>query len=83
MKNSQVTDWAAFAEALRRRGTRHLDLRNIVVPVDGGDLGYTHLATVESLLSLELTRVSMRTLRCLLGTLKGLKVCSAHITPTT
>lgn len=32
MKNSQATDWAGLMSALRRHGTRHLDLRKILLP---------------------------------------------------
>lgn len=31
MKNSQVTDWDAFAETLKMRGTQHLDLRKMLI----------------------------------------------------
>lgn len=31
MKNSQVTDWDAFAETLKIRGTQHLDLRKMLI----------------------------------------------------
>ncbi|XP_054261974.1 uncharacterized protein LOC128985973 isoform X2 [Macrosteles quadrilineatus] len=32
MKNSQVKDWEGFAATLRRTGTRHLDLRKMLMP---------------------------------------------------
>jgi len=32
MKNSQVKDWEGFASTLRRNGTRHVDLRKMLMP---------------------------------------------------
>lgn len=31
MKNSQVKDWEGFSATLKRTGTKHLDLRKILV----------------------------------------------------
>lgn len=31
MKNSQVKDWEGFAATLKRTGTKHLDLRKILI----------------------------------------------------
>lgn len=32
MKNSQVNDWSGLTSALKRHGTRHLDLRKVLIP---------------------------------------------------
>lgn len=32
MKNSKVNDWSGLTNALKRHGTRHLDLRKILIP---------------------------------------------------
>ncbi|XP_077283385.1 uncharacterized protein LOC143909336 [Arctopsyche grandis] len=60
MKNSQVNDWEGLAGALKRHGTRHLDLRKMLLPSEVPDQVWDqfteHIATVDSLLRIDLCR---------------------------
>lgn len=37
MKNSQVNDWSGLAQTLKRNGTKHLDLRKMLLPANSDD----------------------------------------------
>lgn len=55
MKNSPVNDWAGFARTLRANGTRHLDMRKMLLSGGGGPVEdqwqafIDHIAPVEQL----------------------------------
>lgn len=59
MKNSQVTDWDGFAETLRNKGTKHLDLRKMLIVGEANNI-WTQFVNViprvKSLVKLELCR---------------------------
>ncbi|GBP53763.1 hypothetical protein EVAR_84246_1 [Eumeta japonica] len=52
MKNSQVNNWAGLCAALRRHGTRRLDLRKMLLPANDADFWRQfahHIASVDTL----------------------------------
>lgn len=52
MKNSPVNDWSGFARALRANGTRHLDMRKMLLggrPDDQWEEFVQNISTVEQL----------------------------------
>lgn len=54
LKNSRVRDWDGLAATLRQTGTRHLDLRKMLMPPDetAGDMWTRYAAAVDRLNSL-------------------------------
>lgn len=69
MKNSQANDWSGLMTALRRHGTKHLDLRKILIPstLDWNDF-ITHICHVPDLRSLHLCRCPAEVVTALLET---------------
>lgn len=78
MKNSQVSDWAGLMSALRRHGTRDLDLRKILIPssLDWNDF-VTHIARVPDLETLHLCRCPTEVVTALLETNTNLRSLNA------
>lgn len=64
MKNSRVRDWEGVSQTLRRVGTRHLDLRKIIIPDKSDSLRsmwsdfIKSIAKVNTLVKLDLCRCS-------------------------
>lgn len=69
MKNSQANDWAGLMTALRRHGTKHLDLRKILIPstLDWNDF-ITHICRVPELQTIHLCRCPAEVVTALLET---------------
>lgn len=78
MKNSQTNNWAGFMAALRRHGTRHLDLRKILIApsLDWNDF-ITHISQVPELESLHLCRCPSEVVTALLETNTNLRSLNA------
>lgn len=78
MKNSQATDWAGLLATLRRRGTRHLDLRKILIPstLDWNDF-INHIDRVPDLERVDLCRCPAEVVTALLETNAGLHTINA------
>lgn len=78
MKNSQANNWAGLMAALRRHGTRHLDLRKILIAptVDWNDF-ITHIAQVPELETLHLCRCPSEVVTALLETNSNLHALNA------
>lgn len=53
MKNSPVVDWKGCATALQERGTRHLDLRKMLVPARAEEWWNAFCSSIGSVQSLE------------------------------
>lgn len=78
MKNSQANNWAGLMAALRRHGTRHLDLRKILIAptLDWNDF-IAHISQVPELETLHLCRCPSEVVTALLETSTNLKSLSA------
>lgn len=78
MKNSQANDWAGLMTALRRHGTKDLDLRKILIPstLDWNDF-ITHICHVPELEVLHLCRCPAEVVTALLETNTNLKSLNA------
>lgn len=78
MKNSQLNDWAGLMEALRRHGTRYLDLRKILIAstLDWNDF-ITHISQVPELEMLHLCRCPSEVVTALLETNTNLRALNA------
>lgn len=78
MKNSQANDWAGLMAALRRHGTRHLDLRKILIAstLDWNDF-ITHISRVPELETLHLCRCPSEVVTALLETNSNLQALNA------
>lgn len=78
MKNSQANDWAGLMAALRRHGTRHLDLRKILIAssLDWNDF-ITHISQVPDLETLHLCRCPSEVVTALLETNTNLQALNA------
>lgn len=78
MKNSQVSDWGGLMAALRRHGTRDLDLRKILIPssLDWNDF-VTHIGRVPDLETLHLCRCPAEVVTALLETNTNLRSLNA------
>ncbi|XP_031632662.1 uncharacterized protein LOC116346640 isoform X3 [Contarinia nasturtii] len=84
MKNSQANDWAGLMAALRRHGTRHLDLRKILIAptLDWNDF-ITHISRTD-LETLHLCRCPSEVVTALLETNTNLRaLMSLSITGNT
>lgn len=80
MKNSQVSDWGALCATLKRYGTKRLDLRKTLLPVNDvefWDQFTEHISTVTSLERLELCRCPARAVEAVCKGLPDLKCLSA------
>lgn len=78
MKNSQANDWAGLMTALRRHGTRHLDLRKILIAstLDWNDF-ITHISRVPDLETLHLCRCPSEVVTALLEINTNLQALNA------
>ncbi|XP_055312508.1 uncharacterized protein LOC129574468 isoform X1 [Sitodiplosis mosellana] len=78
MKNSQANDWTGLMAALRRHGTRHLDLRKILISssLDWNDF-ITHISRVPDLETLHLCRCPSEVVTALLETNTNLQALNA------
>lgn len=78
MKNSQANDWPGLMAALRRHGTRHLDLRKILIApsLDWNDF-ITHISQVPDLETLHLCRCPSEVVTALLETNSNLQSLGA------
>lgn len=78
MKNSQANNWAGLMAALRRHGTRHLDLRKILIEpsLDWNDF-ITHISQVPDLETLHLCRCPSEVVTALLETNTNLRSLNA------
>ncbi|OWR52299.1 hypothetical protein KGM_216173 [Danaus plexippus plexippus] len=80
MKNSHVSDWAGLCAALRRHGTRWLDLRKMLLPPNDTlfwDQFAEHIGTVDTLERLELCRCPARAVEASCERVPGLRALSA------
>jgi len=83
MKNSQVCDWDAFADALKARGTRVLDLRKMLVQgrAEATDRMWTEfcrvIGRVDTLQRVELSRCNYGVVEQLARTCPQLRVINA------
>ena len=63
MKNSQVSDWKGFTDSLSRHGTKHLDLRKMLMSLDDAQemwgLFAKHISGVKCLERLDMCRCSV------------------------
>lgn len=63
MKNSQVSDWKGFTDSLSRHGTKHLDLRKMLVSLDESEEMWKtlakHISNVQCLERLDMCRCSV------------------------
>lgn len=85
MKNSQVNDWAGLMAALRRHGTRNLDLRKILIAptLDWNDF-IKHISRVPDLETLHMCRCPSEVVTALLETNTNLRaLMSLSITGNT
>lgn len=78
MKNSQLKNWAGLMAALRRHGTRHLDLRKILIEssLDWNDF-ISHISQVPDLETLHLCRCPSEVVTALLETNSNLRSLNA------
>lgn len=78
MKNSQLKNWAGLMVALRRHGTRHLDLRKILIEssLDWNDF-ISHISQVPDLETLHLCRCPSEVVTALLETNTNLRSLNA------
>lgn len=80
MKNSQVNDWSGLANTLKRNGTKHLDLRKMLI---AGDTEHTwqqfasNIGKVVNLESIDLCRCSANVVIGLFESNPGLRVLNA------
>ncbi|KAK6641980.1 hypothetical protein RUM44_013703 [Polyplax serrata] len=63
MKNSQVSDWKGFTDSLSRHGTKHLDLRKMLMSLDDAEEMWAmfakHISGVKCLERLDICRCSV------------------------
>ncbi|XP_052744165.1 uncharacterized protein LOC112050249 isoform X5 [Bicyclus anynana] len=80
MKNSHVSDWAGLCSALKRHGTRWLDLRKMLLPQNDAlfwDHFAQHIGSVDTLERLELCRCPARAVQAACERLPGLRALAA------
>ncbi|XP_069355833.1 uncharacterized protein [Maniola hyperantus] len=80
MKNSHVSDWAGLCTALKRHGTRWLDLRKMLLPPNDAlfwDHFAQHIGAVDTLERLELCRCPARAVQAACERLPGLRALAA------
>ncbi|CAH2245223.1 jg24985 [Pararge aegeria aegeria] len=80
MKNSHVSDWAGLCSALKRHGTRWLDLRKMLLPPNDAlfwDHFAQHIGSVDTLERLELCRCPARAVQAACERLPGLRALAA------
>lgn len=83
MKNSQVSDWQGFTDSLARHGTKHLDLRKILLATDETEETWKtfaqHIANVQCLERLDMCRCSVDTIEQILDACPQLLVFNAQM----
>lgn len=80
MKNSQVNDWSGLANTLKRNGTKHLDLRKMLVPGKGDLMWQDFTDNIGRLVELEtidLCRMPSNVIESLWCSNPGLQVMNA------
>lgn len=80
MKNSQVTDWDGFADALQKHNTQHLDLRKMLITGDSDAVWNKFISVipkVTSLIKLELCRCPVMVVEEVIKNCPQLQVLSA------
>ncbi|XP_055631357.1 uncharacterized protein LOC129771586 isoform X2 [Toxorhynchites rutilus septentrionalis] len=80
MKNSHVNDWAGLADTLRKNGTKHLDLRKMLISGNSDQMwqDFTdNICSVENLERIDLCRCSSTVVGNLMKSNPGLKVINA------
>lgn len=78
MKNSQVNDWSGLTSALKRHGTRHLDLRKILIPptLNWSDF-LENIGDVSELQSIDLCRCPAEVVTGLFERNRNLRILNA------
>lgn len=80
MKNSQVNDWSGLANTLKRNGTKHLDLRKMLIP-GNSEQTWQHfsenIGRVVELESIDLCRIPSKVIENLLKTNTELRIVNA------
>lgn len=80
MKNSLVNDWAGLANTLRKNGTKHLDLRKMLISGNSDEMwqNFTeHISSVDHLERIDLCRCSSTVVGNVLKSNPNLKVMNA------
>ncbi|CAH0597165.1 unnamed protein product [Chrysodeixis includens] len=80
MKNSHVSDWAGLCAALKRHGTKRLDLRKMLLPQNDTvfwEQFAQHISTVDTLERIEMCRCPARAVEAVCVGLPGLRALSA------
>ncbi|XP_035451677.2 uncharacterized protein LOC118277105 isoform X1 [Spodoptera frugiperda] len=80
MKNSHVSDWGGLCAALKRHGTKRLDLRKMLLPQNDTvfwEQFAEHISTVDTLERIEMCRCPARAVEAVCRGLPGLRALSA------
>ncbi|XP_021704732.1 uncharacterized protein LOC110677749 [Aedes aegypti] len=80
MKNSHVNDWSGLANTLRKNGTKHLDLRKMLISGNSDEMWHRfaeNISHVENLERIDLCRCSSTVVGNLLKSNPNLKVINA------
>lgn len=82
MKNSQVNDWSGLVSTLKRNGTKHLDLRKMLIPASaGGDDAWLpfsqHIGRHADLEAIDLCRLPASVVERLFASNGALRVLNA------
>ncbi|XP_037873836.1 uncharacterized protein LOC101738884 isoform X1 [Bombyx mori] len=80
MKNSHVSDWAGLCAALKRNGTKRLDLRKMLLPQNDAefwDQFAEHIGTVDTIERIELCRCPARAVEAVCRAVPGLRSLAA------
>lgn len=80
MKNSHVNDWAGLANTLHKNGTKHLDLRKMLISGNSDEMWQSftdNIAYVDRLERIDLCRCSSTVVGSLLRSNPNLKVINA------
>lgn len=80
MKNSQVNDWSGLANTLKRNGTKHLDLRKMLLPANNDESWHkfsANIGRVTDLESIDLCRLPAKFVEQLFASNPQLRVLNA------
>ncbi|CAH2057040.1 unnamed protein product, partial [Iphiclides podalirius] len=80
MKNSHVSDWGGLCAALKKHGTKWLDLRKMLLPQNDTifwDQFSEHIGTVDTLERLELCRCPARAVEAAMSRVPSLRALAA------
>ncbi|KXJ78273.1 hypothetical protein RP20_CCG005088 [Aedes albopictus] len=80
MKNSHVNDWSGLAHTLRQNGTKHLDLRKMLISGNSDEMWHRfaeNISHVENLERIDLCRCSSTVVGNLMKSNPNLKVINA------